>query len=328
MRDPSTSSDDSRIYIGPAGWSYDDWKGIVYPRGGGRRFDPLEYLSNYFDVVEINSSFYRPPPRRWTRSWAARVEHRPRFRFTAKLWRRFTHERSSPPDRDDVTAVREGFDALAEEDRLLAVLVQFPWSFRNEPESHEWLESLLDTFSVYPLVIEVRHASWDVPDIHEWLAERGIGLAAIDQPLHEGSLGPVVRRIGPVTYFRFHGRNYAEWFAEGRPSHERYNYLYEREELESWVGEIRAAGEDESVAAVIAITNNHYQGQGAVNALQLKSWASGEPVEVPPPLLEVYPEALAEVAAATSGPPEQGELFDTAAGRSRRARREDEDPAG
>jgi hypothetical protein len=50
-----------KLRIGPAGWSYEDWKGIVYPSGAGRRFDPLSYLAGFFDVVEINSSFRRRP---------------------------------------------------------------------------------------------------------------------------------------------------------------------------------------------------------------------------------------------------------------------------
>ena len=61
-----------------------------------------------------------------------------------------------------------------------------------------------------------------------------------------------------------------------------------------------------AVKAVVAITNNHYQGQAAVNALQLKSWASGRRVPVPEPLLEAYPQALAGVAV---GGPEQPDLF-------------------
>ena len=214
------------------------------------------------------------------------MEGNPRFRFTAKLWRRFTHERDAPPTADDVKEVKEGLDVLAEEDRLLAVLVQFPWSFRNEPEARAWLARVVEAFEEYPLALEVRHASWDDPDALEWLAEKQVGLTAIDQPIHEGSLGPLVRRTGPVAYFRFHGRNHESWFAEGRPSHERYNYLYGREELDPWVDEIRAAASDPAVAAVIAITNNHYRGQAAVNALQLTAWASGKPVEIPAPLKE------------------------------------------
>ena len=297
---------EERIWIGPAGWSYEDWKGVVYPAGAGRTFDPLEYLARYFDVVEINSSFYRPPPAAWTRSWARRVEDHPRFRFTAKLWRGFTHERDAAPSAADVDAFRAGIDPLAEEDRLLAVLVQFPWSFRNEPEERRWLAAVVGEFGEYPLVVEMRHASWDEPDALAWLRERGVGMAAIDQPLHEGSLGPVDRRTGTVAYYRFHGRNYASWFVEGRPTHERYDYLYRKEELEPWVSRIADAADDAAVKAVVAITNNHYQGQAAVNALQLKSWSSGRRVEVPPPLLEAYPQALADVAL---GGPEQPDLF-------------------
>ena len=48
------------IHIGPAGWSYKDWEGTVYPQKPGKNFDPLEYLSRYFNTIEINSSFYRP----------------------------------------------------------------------------------------------------------------------------------------------------------------------------------------------------------------------------------------------------------------------------
>jgi uncharacterized protein YecE (DUF72 family) len=303
---PASTSEAERVWIGVAGWSYEDWRGIVYPSGAGRRFDPLEYLARWFDVVEINTSFYRPPPAKWTRAWVDRVEDHPRFRFTAKLWRGFTHERGEPPATADIDAFREGIDPIAERDRLLAVLAQFPWSFRNEPAERRWLASVVDSFSEYPLVAEVRHASWDEPDTLEWLRERNVGLAAIDQPLHEGSLGAVDRRTGPVAYYRFHGRNFESWFAEGRPSHERYDYLYRPEELQPWVDRMRAAASDAGVKAVVAITNNHYQGQAAVNALQLKSWMAGRAVDVPEPLLEAYPSELADLAAT---PPEQPDLF-------------------
>jgi uncharacterized protein YecE (DUF72 family) len=234
------------------------------------------------------------------------VEHNPRFRFTAKLWRGFTHERETAPAAEDIDAFREGIDPLAEQDRLLAVLVQFPWSFRNEPEERERLGRILDAFAEYPLVLEVRHASWDAPDTLAWLRDRRVGLASIDQPLHEGSLGAVDRRTGPVAYYRFHGRNFASWFAEGRPSHERYDYLYDRAELEPWVARMKDAASDAEIEAIVAITNNHYQGQAAVNALQLKSWMSGRRVEVPEPLLEAYPRELTEIA---KEPPEQPDMF-------------------
>jgi len=303
-----------KLWIGPAGWSYDDWKGRVYPVGAGRKFDPLEYLSRYFDVVEINTSFYQPPPRAWTRGWVQRVEHNPRFRFTAKLWRRFTHERGDPPTGDEIAQFKDGIDPLAEEGRLLALLVQFAWSFKNGPEERAWVEKIARAFGEYPLVLEVRHASWADAETLGWLAERGIALATIDQPQFADSLDSTERRTAPLVYYRFHGRNYESWFAENVESHERYDYLYRPELLQPWAERMRESAEDPATLAVIAITNNHYQGQAVVNALQLKSWATRRRVPVPDPVRDTYPEMTGPIAAESDepapAPPPQTELFE------------------
>ena len=57
------------IRIGPAGWSYKDWQGIVYPGSKPKGFQELTYISEFFDTVEINVSFYRPIPARTSESW-------------------------------------------------------------------------------------------------------------------------------------------------------------------------------------------------------------------------------------------------------------------
>src|SRR5947208_17193022 len=130
------------IRIGPAGWDYPDWRGVVYPEVGrtkGKKFDPLAYLARYFRTIEINSTFYGPASAKTAGAWASRVADVPGFRFTAKLWRRFTHERGTAFTSEEVAKAREGFDLLAAEGRLGAVLLQFPWSFRNDPAANEWL---------------------------------------------------------------------------------------------------------------------------------------------------------------------------------------------
>jgi uncharacterized protein YecE (DUF72 family) len=73
------------IRFGTAGWQYRDWEGIVYPNPRPRGFDPLAYLAGFFDLVEINSSFYGPPQHAASRGWLARVADHPDFRLTAKL---------------------------------------------------------------------------------------------------------------------------------------------------------------------------------------------------------------------------------------------------
>src|SRR5258705_1272156 len=103
----------NKIRIGPAGWSYKDWEGIVYPQKPGAKFDPLEYLAKFFNTIEINSSFYRPFTASTAQSWVRRVAEARDFRVTAKLHRVFTHERGKATAADE-EQVREGMDALAD----------------------------------------------------------------------------------------------------------------------------------------------------------------------------------------------------------------------
>ncbi|MBS1865223.1 MAG: DUF72 domain-containing protein, partial [Acidobacteria bacterium] len=86
---------------------------------------------------------------------------------------------------------------------------------------------------------------------------------------------------------------YDTWFSDDEklPSHERYNYLYTTEELKPWAARIEKI--EESASDVFVITNNHYQGKGVVNALQLISILKPAKVKVPEPILQKYPETEA-----------------------------------
>jgi len=279
------------IRFGVAGWDYDDWWGPVYPadRKGKRSFDPLAYLARYFDTIEINSTFYRPPSERSAASWARRVTENPKFRFTAKLYQRFTHQRDEAWTTVEVDEVRRGFRPLLEADRLGCLLVQFPWSFKRDAASREWLGDLVGAFGEFPLAIEVRHSSWNVPEFYAGLRERGVGAVNIDQPVFGHSIAPGATVTAPVGYVRLHGRNYENWFRDNAESHERYDYLYTKEELESWLNRIHEVARQAQETYVI--TNNHYRGQAPTNALMLRAMA-GEKVEVPHELRVAFGEAL------------------------------------
>lgn len=289
-----------RILTGPAGWSYADWNGIVYPARRPRTFHEAAYLSEYFDTIEINSSFYHPTPPSHAAQWLARVAANPRFLFTAKLWQKFTHEETSSAE--DIRAVRAGFDVLQGSGRLGAVLAQFPFSFHRTPENTGRLRRLLDLFRDYPMVVEVRHASWAVSDFYSLLQERGVGICNIDQPLIGRSIQPAERITSPIGYVRLHGRRYDTWFSDDPaiPSSERYNYLYSAEELEPWVTRIRRIAE--SADTTFVVTNNHFQGKGIVNALQLIHSLSGKKVRVPETLRSHFP-ALDSIAAEPAAEP-------------------------
>lgn len=269
------------IRVGPAGWSYDDWNGIVYPASPPRGFDRLGWISRHFDTVEVNASFYHIPAPRLSTSWISRVSSRG-FRFTVKLHRSFTHEQSDPA-RSDVTAFRRFLEPLENDGRFGALLIQFPWSFRHQPESLRRMETIFSDFAGLPRVVEVRHSSFDVPEFHQFLAGHGVGLVNIDQPSHRDSIGPGMQVTAEPAYVRLHGRNLAKWFQHDE-SWERYDYLYSNEELEPWVGRVEQMRADN----VFVIMNNHFRGQAVVNALDMKQ-KLGQPVEVTPELANAYP---------------------------------------
>jgi uncharacterized protein YecE (DUF72 family) len=281
-----------RIHVGTAGWSYADWEGVLYPKPHPRGFDPLEYLSRYVDVVEVNSTFYRPVDADVARRWIDRVAHAPHFAFTAKLFKRFTHERDTAFTRSEVAEVVRGFRPMHNARKLGAVLLQFPWSFRRNDDNRIWLDDVTRAFDEFPLVVEVRHESWSVPEFYEELAERGIGFVNIDQPLFKNSIKPSATATAPVGYVRIHGRNYHEWFRKDAGVEARYDYLYPPVELQPWAErtvQVAEAGADE----VYTIANNHYRAQAAVNAIQLKSMIVDEPVAAPDTLYSEYEEELA-----------------------------------
>jgi uncharacterized protein YecE (DUF72 family) len=279
--------------VGPAGWSYADWSGYVYPTPRPKGFHEAAFLSQYFDTIEINTSFYQPLRPDHAALWLEKVAANPAFIFTAKLWQKFTHDPSA--SREDERAVRAGFDVLRKANKLGAVLLQFPFSFHNTKETLVYLTVALQRFADYPLVVELRHSSWNTPDTLKLLQDHQAGFCNIDQPIIGRSLKPTAEVTSPIGYVRLHGRRYDTWFSDdpATPPHERYNYLYSQEELDPWIARIRSINQKTSQTYVIS--NNHYQGKAVMNALQIINSVTGKKVKVPEPLRTHYPE-LEEIA--------------------------------
>jgi len=311
------------IRVGPAGWSYPDSPGHVYPASVPARFDALNFLASYFDTIEVNSTFYRPQPPKTYASWAKRVAANPEFRFTVKLWQVFTHgPRGVSAEKvewtaDDVRMVTEGLEVLRGEGRLGALLAQFPWSFKPDAAGRERLARLAETFRDWPVAVEVRHGRWGRPAELAFLKDLGVGFTNLDQPVIGQSLPPTAHATGPLGYVRFHGRNYEHWFGEHEDaapdarrtgndtsdaprarsgptpsSAQRYDYLYTAAELAPWIERIKTLGATDGVTDVYVITNNHYEGKGPTNALMIRAMLEGRRVRAPGVLFRTYRGAL------------------------------------
>ena len=287
-----------RILVGTAGFSYKDWEGIVYPPGLKKTHHPLQFLARYFDCCEINTSFYGHIQPKIGRQWCELLgDVNPEFELTAKLFRSFTHAPGAVlqstsaatlnPLEEDETKAKEGLDSIASHGKLGALLIQFPVSFKNTEQNREYLQKLVERFRAYPLVVEVRHVTWDEPEILADFATQNIAFCNIDQPWLGRALRATEHATAPLAYVRLHGRNYKEWFQSGNRD-DRYNYLYTPGQLEPWKEKIKRLGE--KAEKTFAVTNNHYKGKAAVNALELKQMLTGQKVKAPSTLVDHYPE--------------------------------------
>jgi uncharacterized protein YecE (DUF72 family) len=281
------------IRIGVAGWDYPDWRGVVYPSGAERGFDRLAYISRYVDVIEINSSFYRPVSPRVSSSWVERTADRGDFLFTAKSHRSWTHEPSADLE-GSIGDTLEGLRPLRRAGKLGAVLVQFPQSFHHRPESLERIERLLEGTEDWPIVIELRHASWESDEAARWFERRQAGWCVVDQPaVGRSTARPTPRVTAPVGYMRLHGRNRADWFRKDAGRDARYDYLYSSAELDELAGAAVLMAEE--ARELFIVQNNHFRGKALVNALQMKRILEQRPAAAPEELVLAYPELEPQV---------------------------------
>jgi uncharacterized protein YecE (DUF72 family) len=300
-----------RVYIGIAGWSYPDWKGIVYT---GSKIDQLAYISRFVDCVEINNTFYRPPSDKTTMSWLKNVSGKPEFFFTAKLHRDFSHE--GKLDAEMVEQFHKGFQPMLDVGKLRHLLVQFRYDFADCEDNRQRLAKIVESFSIaFNLVVEVRHKSWQQEGALKFLDELGVSVCNLDYPTGPDSFDMQDCTVGRNGYFRLHGRNREKWFSRASPGFpatarsaetsartsragrdEVYNYYYNRDELAGIKERIvRLAAAFETLTV---IANNHYRGAELANAIELKVLLSGQKQFVPEALLRTYPN-LASIALET-----------------------------
>ncbi|MBU4285676.1 MAG: DUF72 domain-containing protein [Verrucomicrobia bacterium] len=281
------------VYFGIAGWSYPDWNGILYPAG---LREQLPFVARFVDLMEINSTFYRPPQARHAEAWLKQTVFKPDFRFTAKLHQDITHGGKLEPAM--VRAFHEGFKPMTAAGKFTHLLAQFKFDFNDTPEHRAHLLRIREAFgNMANLTLELRHNSWQAPAALAFLETLPVTVANLDYPLARSSFNLNECRIGADRYLRLHGRNAAAWFDKKAGRNETYNYYYAHAELESIRQRAETLRRDSRSLTVVA--NNHFQAKEVTNILQLKAMMTGRKVPVPPGLLTRYPE-LKDIAAPPS----------------------------
>ena len=228
--------------IGCSGWSYGDWRGVLYPDGLPSRLWLRRY-AEAFDTVEVNATFYRLQKEETVRSWAEAVPDH--FLFAVKASRYLTHMRRLRGIEAGVRRFWEPLAPLRETGKLGPVLWQLPESLRRDDAL---LAEALAQLPAGRHCFEFRHPSWFAPAVRELLERHGAALAIGD----DGRRGlPPARPAGPLTYLRLH------YGHRGRGGH------YSAAELATWRRRIAAW---RARRPVFAYFNNDWRGFAPRNA--------------------------------------------------------------
>jgi uncharacterized protein YecE (DUF72 family) len=244
-----------RVLLGTSGWDYPEWTGRFYPRHTVR--DRLRYYASRFAIVEVNSTFYRLPAVSVAESWARRTPGE--FRFAAKFPQSITHDRRLVGTAEELRRFLTILQPLRAAGKFAAALLQLPPSLKFEPATvRAFYESLPADL---PVAVEFREPSWLEPASFDLLREFRLAYTVVDEPM----LPIRLETTAPFAYVRWHGHGREIW----------YDYTYRAEEIGAWVPRVQALVE--KVGDVYGFFNNHFRGDAATNAEQLRDGLGLEP---------------------------------------------------
>ena len=270
-----------KIRLGTSGYSFQSWKGSVYPSSikDSRMFS--HYVEQFrFNTLEVNYTYYRLPSARSMEKFAKKSPEG--FDFTVKLFGGITHDpwkSPCPVDNDLCGEFLEGIRPLAASGRLGCVLAQFPMNMRRNRDSLDYLRRLPEALGGVPLVYEFRNKEWISDETNKFLKNLGVGFCAVDEPQLRDLMPLVPEVTSDIAYIRLHGRS-SLWFED--PSH-RYDYLYSDVELNSFLPTIESMSK-QSRTLYVAFNNCH-AGSAVRNAKMMMSLLD---IDLPPMQAELF----------------------------------------
>ena len=267
------------ILLGCSGWDYPDWEGPFYPEG----MDTGDYLGWYadrFSIVEVDSTFYRPPNAGTVRGWRGRT---PRdFKFALKVPRVISHQKGLKDCQEEVDGFVSSILPLG--DKLMVALLQLGYFNRGAFSSLHGFLDVLDPFLAawphdkVPLALETRNPRWVGPELVEVLKGHNTALTLTEQtwmPRPKQVADSVDPVTGPLSFVRLLG---------DREGIEKVTTTWEKVVVDRSAELAETAGVIETIAGrvpVVVFINNHYAGHSPASVRDLRRLL-GQPDPVPP----------------------------------------------
>ena len=256
------------ILIGCSGWSYPDWEGAFYPEGMAPG-DYLEWYADRFPIVEVDSTFYRPPTPRMVRGWRDRTPSD--FKFALKVPQVITHQKQLRDCAEEIEGFISSIEPLGE--KLCCALLQMGYFNKGAFASLADFLPVLDAFLAnwpirqVPLAVEIRNPRWVGPELAEVLRDHGAALTLTEQKWMP-TLAQIAERIDPVTA----GFSFVRLIGD-REAIEKVATTWDKVVVDRSAELADVAGVVQSLARrvpVVVFINNHYAGHSPATARDLR----------------------------------------------------------
>lgn len=245
----------AKIRVGCAGWDYKDWNGPFYPKDIDKSHH-LEFYAKYFDVVEINSTFYNLPTEEMVYKWVAVVPEK--FSFIVKVWQKITHNLNDPDLEDKIAEFFYRLKPL--ENKTILYLLQFPPWFNYSEQHLKLLKYLLNQIPrENHYVLELRDNAWfNLETLSEFVDGSRIILGATYMP-------------NIVAYY-FPNQNHYYIRLIGDRQLTIFNRIQrdQREALDDLYHHIQILMQNPEIEEIFVIVNNHFRGFAPESAILIK----------------------------------------------------------
>ena len=268
------------------GWHLPPFDKFFYPIERTKDFRKLKYYGQFFDLVEVNATFYTTGiTSKTTEQWIKDVSDNKDFIFTLKLHHGFTH--SMEASKVDILNIHQAIAPLADHGKLGGLVLQFPASFFFTVERRDYIGQLAEFLRPHKLFVEFRHRSWNAESIFQFLSKNGLNNINVDIPQMGNHIQFTNTSSGEFAYYRMMGRNKKTWSDPNEG--ERYDYKYKAEELTDLAK--RIARTMTKTLSTFVVFHNDPSGMSLVNGFQLRHLLHQLPKErVPERLIYAYPE--------------------------------------
>ena len=290
------------VLVGTCSWTDPTLiqSGRFYPASAKSAEARLQFYASQFRLVEVDSTYYSMPREETAVLWAQRTG--PDFVFDVKAFRLFTMHptplpvlpkdiRESLPSElqhkanvyqrdlpEDITyelwaRFERALLPLDSAGKLGIVLFQFPPWYYPGDEQYDYILSCKQKLPQYRIAVEFRHNSWLNEKNRErtfsFLRENNLPFVCVDEPQgFKSSVPPLAQTTSDIALVRFHGRNRSTWEKQGITTAERFNYLYQENELREWVPRIKYLAEKTQQCHVLF--NNCHEDKAVSNARQIR----------------------------------------------------------